>query len=61
MKKSPLFHKGSAKIRQQDFLKNIWCPFYDICIEEAAKSNTLLDCGECENLKTDFKKNLQDR
>jgi len=60
MTKSPVFHKRCAKIQQQDFLKNIWCPIYEICIIEAAQSDTLLDCGECENLKVDFKENWED-
>ena len=60
MTKSPVFHKRCAKIQQQDFLKNIWCPIYEICIIEAAQSDTLLDCGECENVKVDFKENWED-
>jgi hypothetical protein len=55
MDRHPIFHKENKKIQQMDFAKNIWCPYYDECLDEAAASNALMDCCECANLNIDFK------
>ena len=61
MIKAPVFHKENAKVQVENFLKNIWCPFYDICLEQAAKSDTLLDCSECDNSTINFKDDWENR
>lgn len=57
----PVYHKGNGKLCQQDFMKNIWCPFYEECLEEAALSDTLMDCSHCDNSSTDFSEDWENR
>jgi nucleoid DNA-binding protein len=53
--KFPVFHRETNKLHQPDFEKNIWCPFYEDCLEEAARLNLLMDCSQCENAKVNYK------
>jgi hypothetical protein len=47
MLRSPLFPRPTDKTFPTDFLRNYLCFHYDICLEEAADKNLLLDCGTC--------------
>ena len=49
MDKRPIFHKENRNLHQQDLMKNIWCPHYDDCLDEAATHNSLMDCSRCEH------------
>ena len=50
----PVFPQKNSKMHQQDLMKNIWCPFYKVCLDEAAKNNSLMDCSHCENAGINF-------
>jgi hypothetical protein len=50
MKRYPVFHQRKEKMQQKDFIKNLWCRFYEECLNEAAISDTFLDCSQCDNL-----------
>jgi hypothetical protein len=54
MDRLPIFHKMTGKLHQQDLMRNIWCPFYEDCLDEAAMTNSLMDCKQCENSTIDF-------
>ncbi len=54
MTRLPIFYKGDGKTQQEDLMKNIWCPFYEDCLEDAARSNFLFDCRQCDNAGIDF-------
>ena len=61
MDRYPVFYQGDGKLRQQDLMRNIWCPLYRICLDEAARSNSLMDCRQCGNYAVDFKDSWDDR
>ena len=61
MRRCPIFHKEQGKIRQQDFIRTIWCPHYDDCLSEAAAIGCLMDCSECENSTINFKNTWRNR
>lgn len=63
MFRSPLFPIPTDGTIPADFLRNYLCLHYDICLEEAADKNLLLDCSICKYKNTrawnfDFKANL---
>ena len=47
MNRSPLFPNIDKHGIPADFLRNYWCPHYNICLEEAAVRNLYLDCSDC--------------
>jgi hypothetical protein len=55
MTRYPIFHCRKDKLQQQDFIKNIWCSFYEECLDEAAISDTFMDCSQCDNIANDQK------
>jgi hypothetical protein len=59
--KLPVYHQETRKQRQSDFEKNIWCPLYEDCLDEAARLNLLMDCGQCENAKVNYEENWRYR
>ena len=61
MNRSPLFHKETPKISQQDFIRNIWCRYYSKCLDEAAMGDVLMDCSQCGNLTVDFRSEWHNR
>ena len=56
MNRFPIFHKEDHELRQQDLMKNIWCPHYDDCLDEAAKHDLLIDCSGCEHSGVNYEK-----
>jgi hypothetical protein len=61
MERFPLLHRSVKKIQQHDVMKNIWCPFYDDCLNEAAMADCLMDCSYCEGSTIDFRKDWANR
>jgi hypothetical protein len=61
MSRLPVFHKETGKLRQEDLMKNIWCPFYDECMYEAAKKGSLMDCSQCNFSTIDFREDWGNR
>jgi hypothetical protein len=57
----PVFHRETGGLQQQELMKNIWCPFYEDCLEEASKRRSLMDCSQCENAKINFEEDWRDR
>jgi hypothetical protein len=47
MLRSPLFPIPTDDITPSDFLRNYSCLYYDVCLDEAADQNLLLDCSIC--------------
>ena len=60
MERYPIFHKESPKLRQPDLMKNIWCPYYEDCIDEAATNNSLMDCSHCKHSDVNYEENWRD-
>lgn len=54
MDRFPIFHREIKSIPPQNLKKNIWCPFYEDCLDEAAKQNSLMECSQCENANVNF-------
>lgn len=48
MLRSPLFPIPTDDNIPADFLRNYLCLHYDVCLEEAAGQNLLLDCSICK-------------
>jgi hypothetical protein len=61
MERFPIFHREGKKTQQIDFMKNIWCPLYEECLNEAAMANCLMDCSGCKNSAIDFRKDWANR
>ncbi|XPS84181.1 uncharacterized protein Dvar_21990 [Desulfosarcina variabilis str. Montpellier] len=61
MGRYPNFQKANHKLCQQDLMKNIWCPFYEDCLYEAADLHCLLDCSQCENANVNFEEDWRNR
>jgi hypothetical protein len=63
MSRSPVFPILTEDNIPADFFRNYLCLHYDICLEEAADQNRLLDCSICtykdnRTLNFTFKTNL---
>ena len=61
MDRFPIFRKETYKLRQPDLMKNIWCPHYDDCLDNAAERNSLLDCSQCNNSTINFEDDWRNR
>jgi hypothetical protein len=48
MMRSPLFPVQTDDISPADFFRNYFCSQYDVCLEEAAAQDLLLDCSICK-------------
>jgi hypothetical protein len=51
MARKPIFISPNTQNYRIEFFRNFRCPFYETCLEEAAVSNLLLDCGICPDRK----------
>ena len=49
MERSPVFPVHKKGINTTDFLRNYLCPFYDQCLDDAARRNLYLDCNSCNH------------
>jgi len=47
MNRSPIFPVLGNKTDTHEFIRNYWCPHYDMCLNEAAEINRYLDCSSC--------------
>ena len=47
MDRNPVFHQNDHKAKSIDFMRNTWCPYYEICLNEAAFKDIHFDCGAC--------------
>jgi hypothetical protein len=47
MSRSPIFPIQTKDTIPTDFFRNYLCFHYDVCLEEAANQNRLLDCSIC--------------
>jgi hypothetical protein len=52
MLRSPLFPIPTDDTFPTDFLRNYLCLHYEVCLEEAADQNLLLDCSICRYKNT---------
>lgn len=55
MNRYPIFHIRKGKLQQKEFVKNIWCPHYAACLDEAAFSDAFMDCSQCDQIADDIK------
>ena len=52
MERSPLFPVHKKGIDPSEFLRNYLCPYYSLCLGEAASYNLYLDCNSCHHKGT---------
>jgi hypothetical protein len=51
IERKPIFISPNSQEYGIAFFRNFRCPLYEECLEEAAVSNLLLDCGICPHRK----------
>lgn len=53
--KRPRFLPITSKYVQEMFYRNVWCDFYEVCLDEAAANDLYLDCSLCPYRQTQRK------